>query len=189
MSSLTQILRSWVRIPLKACISVCVCLFCVCVVLCVVSGLATSWSLVQGVLPSQYRLRNCKSSQVASYLIPPTVLGISFSCTGATESRRQSGRAGEGMNCLQSLERWDRGFEYYSRYGCLYCVRLFCVCVVLCLGSGLATSWSLVQGDLRLCKTDYESRDQQSPVEPLMKERMNEWIEKISQNYEYVLST
>jgi hypothetical protein len=28
------------------------------------------------------------------------------------------------------------------------CVRLFCVCVVLCLGSGLATGWSLVQGAL-----------------------------------------
>jgi hypothetical protein len=28
------------------------------------------------------------------------------------------------------------------------CVRLFCVCVVLCLGSGLATGQSLVQGDL-----------------------------------------
>jgi hypothetical protein len=28
------------------------------------------------------------------------------------------------------------------------CVRLFCVCVVLCVGSGLATSWSPVQGDI-----------------------------------------
>jgi hypothetical protein len=28
------------------------------------------------------------------------------------------------------------------------CVRLFCVCVVLCVGSGLATGWSLVQGVL-----------------------------------------
>jgi hypothetical protein len=37
--------------------------FCVCVVLCVGSGLATGWSLVQGVLPSVYRLRNWKSSQ------------------------------------------------------------------------------------------------------------------------------
>jgi hypothetical protein len=31
---------------------VCMCLFCVCVVLCLGRGLATSWSLVQGVLPS-----------------------------------------------------------------------------------------------------------------------------------------
>jgi hypothetical protein len=35
-----------------------------------------------------------------------------------------SGRAVLGMNCLRSLERWDRGFE---SNGCLYCVRLFCV--------------------------------------------------------------
>jgi hypothetical protein len=28
------------------------------------------------------------------------------------------------------------------------CMRLFCVCVALCLGRGLATSWSLVQGVL-----------------------------------------
>jgi hypothetical protein len=38
------------------------------------------------------------------------------------------------MNCLSSLDRCNRGFESYSRYGCLYCVRLFCVCVVLCAG-------------------------------------------------------
>jgi hypothetical protein len=28
------------------------------------------------------------------------------------------------------------------------CVRLFCVCVVLCLGRGLATGWFPVQGVL-----------------------------------------
>jgi hypothetical protein len=28
------------------------------------------------------------------------------------------------------------------------CVRLFCVCVVLCIGRGLATVWSFVQGVL-----------------------------------------
>jgi hypothetical protein len=38
-----------------------------------------------------------------------------------------SGRAVEGMNCLHSLERWDRGFESHSRHGCLYYMRLFCV--------------------------------------------------------------
>jgi hypothetical protein len=30
----------------------------------------------------------------------------------------------------------------------VWCMRLFCVCVVLCLGRGLATSWSPVQGVL-----------------------------------------
>jgi hypothetical protein len=39
---------------------VCVRLFCVCVVLCVGSGLATGWSLVQGVRPTVYGLRNWK---------------------------------------------------------------------------------------------------------------------------------
>jgi hypothetical protein len=38
-------------------------LFCVCVVLCLGSGLATGWSPVQGVIPTVYRLRNCKSWQ------------------------------------------------------------------------------------------------------------------------------
>jgi hypothetical protein len=32
------------------------------------------------------------------------------------------------------------------------CLRLFSVCVVLCVGSGLVTGWSLVQWVLRLCK-------------------------------------
>jgi hypothetical protein len=42
---------------------VCVRLFCVYVVLCVGSGLATGWSPAQGVLPTVYRLRNWKSKQ------------------------------------------------------------------------------------------------------------------------------
>jgi hypothetical protein len=47
------------------------------------------------------------------------------------------------MNCLHPLERWDRGFESYSKHG--NCVRLFCVCVVLCVGSSLATGCTPVQ--------------------------------------------
>jgi hypothetical protein len=42
---------------------VCVHLFCVCVVLCAGSGLATGWSPVQGILPTVCRLRNWKSGQ------------------------------------------------------------------------------------------------------------------------------
>jgi hypothetical protein len=30
-----------------------------------------------------------------------------------------------GMNCLRSLERWDRGFESHSRYGFLCAFNLF----------------------------------------------------------------
>jgi hypothetical protein len=32
--------------------------------------------------------------------------------------------------------------------GMYVCVLLFCACFVLCVGSGLATRWSPVQGDL-----------------------------------------
>jgi hypothetical protein len=31
----------------------------------------------------------------------------------------------------------------------MFCLRLFCVCVVLCVGNGLATGWSPVQGFLQ----------------------------------------
>jgi hypothetical protein len=51
------------------------------------------------------------------------------------------------MNCLRSLGRLDRGFESHSRHGCLVCV-----CVVLCLGSDLATGWSPGQGVLSSVK-------------------------------------
>jgi hypothetical protein len=44
--------------------------------------------------------------------------------------------------------RWDRGFESHLRHGCFVCLRLFCVCVVLCAGGVFATGWSLVQGVL-----------------------------------------
>jgi hypothetical protein len=47
----------------------------------------------------------------------------------------------------RSLEHWGRGLESHSRNGCL-CVRLFCVCVVLCVRSCLATGRSPVQGVL-----------------------------------------
>jgi hypothetical protein len=43
-----------------------VCLFCVCVVLCVGSGLVTGWSAVQGVIPTVLRLRNWKGGQGAA---------------------------------------------------------------------------------------------------------------------------
>jgi hypothetical protein len=53
-------LRSWVRIPLKAWMLDCLRLFWVCVVVCVGSGLATGWSLVQGVFPTVYGIKKLK---------------------------------------------------------------------------------------------------------------------------------
>jgi hypothetical protein len=64
LSSLSRKLGSWVRIPHKAWMfGVCMCLFCVCVFLCLGKGLATSWSLVQGVLPSVKMIMNWKRGQ------------------------------------------------------------------------------------------------------------------------------
>jgi hypothetical protein len=53
-----------------------------------------------------------------------------------------SGRVVWGMNRLRPLEHWDRWFESHSGHACV-CVHLFCV------GSGLATGWSPVQGVLQ----------------------------------------
>jgi hypothetical protein len=57
-SSLARTLESWVRIPLKTWMSAC--LYSVCVVLCVGSGLATGWSPVQGVLLTVYGIKKLK---------------------------------------------------------------------------------------------------------------------------------
>jgi hypothetical protein len=56
-------LRNWkaAKVEQKA---VDVCIVCVCVVLCTDRGLATSWSLMQGVLPAVYRIEKLKSGQV-----------------------------------------------------------------------------------------------------------------------------
>jgi hypothetical protein len=42
-----------------------------------------------------------------------------------------SGLAAYGMKCLRSLERWDRGFEFHSRHGCL-CPIILCLCCSVC---------------------------------------------------------
>jgi hypothetical protein len=54
----TWSLGSWVRIPLKSGMSVCI--YSVCVVMCVGSGLEKGWSTVQGVLPNMYTIKKHK---------------------------------------------------------------------------------------------------------------------------------
>jgi hypothetical protein len=62
------------------------------------------------------------------------------------------------------------------------CLRLFCVCVVPCVGSGVAMSWSLVQWVLpSVWKRSRNWRRGQRPtnrcraIDGWMDERMNEW--------------
>jgi hypothetical protein len=81
------------------------------------------------------------------------------------------------MNCLRSFGRWDRGFESHLKNGCLY-VLLFCVCVVLWLGTGLATGWSVAQGvQPSVYKTLRNWRRGQGPKKGYraFDEWMNEW--------------
>jgi hypothetical protein len=63
------------------------------------------------------------------------------------------------------------------------CVRLFCVCVVLLVVSGLATGWKLFQGSYCLYKkyheTEEETRAQRRAVVPLINEWMNEWMNDV----------
>jgi hypothetical protein len=71
---------------------------------------------------------------VALHRVPASPLNSKRSIRQYIHVTDRGGRA----VCLRLLERWDRGFESDSRHGYL-CVRLFCVCVVLCVGSDLAT--------------------------------------------------
>jgi hypothetical protein len=50
------------------------------------------------------------------------------------------------MNCLLPLQTGVVGWN--PTQGMDVCERLFCVCVVLCVGSGLATGWSPLEGAL-----------------------------------------
>jgi hypothetical protein len=61
---------------------------------------------------------------------------------------RRGGKPGTNrLSYGAAKQHWDLGFESHLRHGCL-CVRLFGVCIVLCVRYGLAKGWSLVQGVL-----------------------------------------
>jgi hypothetical protein len=62
-----------------------------------------------------------------------------------------SGRAVQGMNTLRPLEPWDRGFESYSRHGCLYCKLLFCICLFCVQVAALRRADPPSKESYRLC--------------------------------------
>jgi hypothetical protein len=43
-----------------------------------------------------------------------------------------SGRAGQGVKCLRSLEQWNYGFESHLKHKCLFAFNL-CLCQVAAL--------------------------------------------------------
>jgi hypothetical protein len=56
------------------------------------------------------------------------------------------------------------------------CVILFCVYVVLCVGSGLETGWSLVRVVCSLCKKDYETEEEARAQQSAVDEWMIDWM-------------
>jgi hypothetical protein len=129
LSSLALKLVSWVRIPHKAWIfGMYMCLFCVCVVLCLGSALPSvklSWNW-----KAEARAQGgCRTSEKNKCERSITVTARSEAWTLSASSNTGI----VGSNPTQGVD---------------VCVRLFCVCVVLCVGSGLVMGWYPVQGDL-----------------------------------------
>jgi hypothetical protein len=59
-------------------------------------------------------------------------------------------------------------------WGMVVCVRLFCVCVVLCVGSGIVTGSSPSKESYRLRKNDKETE----MVAKVQQRAVESWIEK-----------
>jgi hypothetical protein len=75
-----------------------------------------------------------------------------------------SSRSVWSMNCLRSLWRWDRGFESHLKtwmFG--LCMRLFCVCVVLCVGRALQRADHSPKESYRLWKMITELNKRPGP--------------------------
>jgi hypothetical protein len=81
---------------------------------------------------------------------------MKFTCTEEHCSRSQWSR---GLRHEPVFGRWNTGIVgSYHALGLDVCVCLFCVCIVLCVGSGLATGWSPNQGVLPSVKIKYAKR-------------------------------
>jgi hypothetical protein len=77
------------------------------------------------------------------------------------------------MNCLRSLERWDRWFQSHPSYECLY-VRYSMFVLFSPYAAALLLLITRPRSLYRLCKIDKENegeaRAQQKTVEPLTNE-------------------
>jgi hypothetical protein len=62
-----------------------------------------------------------------AYISPCIYVYVTFYELYCVSSADHSGRAFWGMNCLRSLERWDRGFESRLRHRSL-CAFILCLC-------------------------------------------------------------
>jgi hypothetical protein len=69
------------------------------------------------------------------------------------------------MDWPHPLKQWDRGFEFHSRHWCLYCVRLVCVCVAVCVGrEALRRAVSPSEESYPLCIGSRNLRSDQGPT-------------------------
>jgi hypothetical protein len=127
-----------------------------CPVLCLGSGLATGWSLAQGVLPSVKRwlchMENCikYTTHLSSWEI--WILREQFhGKVHYSRSQLPRGLRHELSSLALTLGLWVRIPLRAWMFGVF--MRLFWVCAVLCVRKGLATGWSPVQGVLpTVCK-------------------------------------
>jgi hypothetical protein len=119
-------------------------------------------------------------------LQPLTTLRASKACRGEnfTLPFMKSDIHIQTSDGLGSRSQWPRGLRHelsssvWTLGLCVrvpheaWIVRLFCVCVVLCVGCGLAMGWSPVQGVLtttyRITKTEKAAKAKQGAVKPLM---------------------
>jgi hypothetical protein len=133
-----------------------VCVYSVCVVLCLGRGLATSWSLAQGVLPSVKWSWNWKQRPGPKGALEPvknTNVRVRWDVWNYAVSVYHSNKL--PITVAARSEAWTVSSSSNtaivgsnSTWGLDVCMRLFCVCAVLCVGSGLVTRWSPVQGVL-----------------------------------------
>jgi hypothetical protein len=115
-SSIARTLGSWVQIPLEA--WMCVRVFCV-VLSCVVSGLATGWSPVQGVLPNVKKKKNSfinQRSQILNRNRPQGLIRIYyFICFNQSRDSSVGIGLGYGLDDRGSRVRFPAGgWEFFS---------------------------------------------------------------------------